>query len=83
MSGHMFLSLRGAVEYELRCDGCGELFRCGDDSYYSWPVLCAAAEAECWRAEPAFDGAHECPQCAAPGRFAPGLADAAGPQRAA
>jgi hypothetical protein len=83
MSGHRFLSLRGAVEYELRCDGCGDLFRCGDDSYYSWPVLCDAAEAEGWRVEPAFDGEHECPHCAGSGRLAAALAGLEGLERAA
>lgn len=64
MSGHSYLRHGGAVEYELRCDHCGEVFHCGDDSYYSWPVLCDAAEAEGWRVTPDPDGVHECADCA-------------------
>lgn len=64
MSGHSYMLRSGAVEYELRCDRCGEVFHCGDDSYYSWPVLCDAAEAEGWHVNPALDGEHECASCA-------------------
>lgn len=64
MSGQTYFSLNGIPDYELYCDGCGEQFRCGDDSYYSWPVLCDAAEAEGWRVQPGVDGAHECSACA-------------------
>ncbi|GAA1679816.1 hypothetical protein GCM10009830_28580 [Glycomyces endophyticus] len=65
MSGRTFEWSNGAVEYELRCDRCGDAFRCGDDSFYSWPVLCAAAEAEGWTTSPDLDGEHECTGCAA------------------
>jgi hypothetical protein len=49
MSRHTYPSMNGTVEYELRCDGCGRRFDSGDDSFYSWPVLCDAAEAEGWQ----------------------------------
>lgn len=49
MSRHTYTSMNGTLEYELRCDGCGGRFVSGDDSFYSWPVLCDAAEAEGWR----------------------------------
>jgi hypothetical protein len=65
MSGHLYEFHGGAVEYELRCDGCGGVFRCGDDSYFSWPVLCDAAEAEGWRVNPGLADDHTCPRCAA------------------
>jgi hypothetical protein len=65
MSGHVYFSMNGIPDYELYCDRCGAQFRCGDDSYYSWPVLCAAAEAEGWRVQSGVDGAHECGDCAA------------------
>ncbi|GAA2264920.1 hypothetical protein GCM10009853_017830 [Glycomyces scopariae] len=65
MSGRTYELSNGVIEYELRCDRCGEVFVCGDDSYYSWPVLCAAAEAEGWATAPGLDGEHECAGCAA------------------
>ncbi|HLU29615.1 MAG TPA: hypothetical protein VKZ65_14385 [Glycomyces sp.] len=43
--------MNGTLEYELRCDGCDRRFDSGDDSFYSWPVLCDAAEAEGWQLE--------------------------------
>ncbi|WP_100447679.1 hypothetical protein [Glycomyces xiaoerkulensis] len=61
MSRRINRSHLGVVDYELHCDRCGTLFRCGDDSYFNWRVLCAAAEAEGWRIE---GGAHECADCA-------------------
>jgi hypothetical protein len=64
MSGEAYRRPNGGMEYELRCDGCGEYFRCHDDSYFSWPVLCAAAEAEGWLVRPDFNGEHECGECA-------------------
>ncbi|GAB3238774.1 hypothetical protein GCM10027447_38370 [Glycomyces halotolerans] len=64
MSGHRHQLRSGSLEYELRCDRCGDVFRCGDDSYYSWPVLCAAAEAEGWRVRPGLGDEHECADCA-------------------
>ncbi|MQM26855.1 hypothetical protein [Glycomyces albidus] len=73
MSGACFSRPDGGIEYELRCDGCGVLFQCGDDSYFSWPVLCAAAEAEGWGVAPDLDGEHECGECAATGRSRRGL----------
>lgn len=66
MSGRTYDCNNGAIEYELRCDGCGRVFQCHDDSYYSWPVLCAAAEAEGWLVSPGFDGGHECFGCGSP-----------------
>lgn len=68
MSGSRFSCFNGGIEYELRCDRCGDPFQCGDDSYLSWPVLCAAAEAEGWRIAPELDGEHECGECASIGR---------------
>ena len=65
MSGEAFRCLNGGIEYELRCDGCGAAFNCHDDSFYSWDVLCSAAEAEGWLVQPDFEGAHECAACAA------------------
>ncbi|MDA1359944.1 hypothetical protein O1R50_09935 [Glycomyces luteolus] len=64
MSGECYSYFNGGIEYELRCDQCGTSFRCGDDSYFSWPVLCAAAEAEGWRVGPELEGRHECGECA-------------------
>ncbi|RRR96877.1 hypothetical protein [Glycomyces terrestris] len=63
MSGRTYDWSNGVIEYELRCDSCGQVFECGDDSYYSWPVLCAAAEAEGWSIGSGFDGGHECAGC--------------------
>ncbi|MFB9661502.1 hypothetical protein ACFQS3_02145 [Glycomyces mayteni] len=63
MSGACYSRLDGGIEYELYCDGCGVLFRCGDDSYFSWPVLCAAAEAEGWGVAPDLGGEHRCGEC--------------------
>ncbi|GAB3645899.1 hypothetical protein [Glycomyces tarimensis] len=62
MSRHSYSSMNGTTEYELRCDGCGENFVCGDDSFYSWPVLCAAAEAEGWSLHTG-SSAHLCSAC--------------------
>ncbi|HEX2144142.1 MAG TPA: hypothetical protein VHG10_06520 [Glycomyces sp.] len=64
MSGQAFPYFDGSIEFELRCDGCGTPFRCRDDSFYSWPVLCAAAESEGWRIQPGMDGEHDCGECA-------------------
>ncbi|WP_205325704.1 hypothetical protein [Glycomyces sp. YM15] len=64
MSGECYSHFNGGIEYELRCDRCGTLFRCGDDSYFSWRVLCAAAEAEGWRVGPDLEGEHDCDECA-------------------
>ncbi|MCD0445412.1 GMC family oxidoreductase N-terminal domain-containing protein [Glycomyces sp. A-F 0318] len=69
MSGEAFRCLNGGIEYELRCDGCGGAFHCHDDSFYSWDLLCAAAEAEGWRVEPDFEGEHECGACMARATF--------------
>ncbi|HEX2145672.1 MAG TPA: hypothetical protein VHG10_14320 [Glycomyces sp.] len=67
MCGNIYYSLGGVLDYELVCDRCGTRFDCGDDSRYSWPVLCAAAEAEGWLVGPGLDGEHVCARCASPG----------------
>ncbi|HEU5127175.1 MAG TPA: hypothetical protein VFU12_04225 [Glycomyces sp.] len=61
MSRRTYTSLNGTLEYELLCDGCGARFDSGDDSFYSWPVLCDAAEAEGWL----LGGAQRCTGCRA------------------
>ncbi|MCH7230141.1 hypothetical protein L0U85_04585 [Glycomyces sp. L485] len=61
MSGRIHISLDGTNEYELHCDRRGGRFRPGDDSYYSRPVLRAAAESEGRRVSQGSDGEHECP----------------------
>ncbi|MCC3765627.1 hypothetical protein K3N28_21440 [Glycomyces sp. TRM65418] len=65
MSGQVYFSINGIPDYELYCDQCGARFQCEDDSFYSWPVLCDAAEAEGWRVHSGVDGSHECGDCAA------------------
>jgi hypothetical protein len=62
MTRQIYYSVNGTPDYELHCDACGVRFSCGDDSYYSWPVLCDAAEAEGWRVHPG--GVHRCGACA-------------------
>jgi hypothetical protein len=66
MCGRVYYTLGGIPDYELVCDHCGARFDCGDDSYYSWPVLCGAAEAEGWLVGPGLDGEHVCARCASP-----------------
>ncbi|GAA2126785.1 hypothetical protein [Glycomyces algeriensis] len=63
MSGKAFRGMNGGLEYELHCDRCQTVFRCNDDSYLSWDVLCSAADAEGWRVESSFRGRHECAEC--------------------
>lgn len=65
MSGMAFRGANGGLAYELDCDRCRTLFRCHDDSYLSWDVLCSAADAEGWHIDPTFSGRHECPECVA------------------
>jgi hypothetical protein len=65
MSGRIYHCTNGTEEYDLFCDACGTAFQCNDDSFLSWPVLCAAAEAEGWTADPDSDGEHQCAECAA------------------
>ncbi|MCH7232794.1 hypothetical protein L0U85_18330 [Glycomyces sp. L485] len=62
MSRHTYSSTNGTTEYELSCDGCGADFFCRDDSYFSWRVLCAAAEAEGWSLH-SGSSAHLCTVC--------------------
>ncbi len=62
MSRHSYFSMNGTLEYELHCDGCGTRFDCGDDSFYSWPVLRDAAEAEGWQVN-ADTAPHRCTDC--------------------
>lgn len=63
MSRHTYSSMNNTPDYELCCDGCGGRFDSHDDSFYSWPVLCAAAEAEGWQLGSGASGRHWCAAC--------------------
>lgn len=77
MSKHTYSSMNDTPDYELCCDGCGGRFNSHDDSFYSWPVLCAAAEAEGWQLG-AGAAAHLCAGCRAGGSAAEGTGDRGG-----
>jgi hypothetical protein len=64
MSRYTYSSMNGTPDYELHCDSCGTRFDCSDDSFYSWPVLCDAAEAEGWQLSSGPEG-HLCAACRA------------------
>jgi hypothetical protein len=63
MSGQIQFGLGGEPLYEIVCDECDVVFNPGDDSFYSWRILCTTAEAEGWDVQSDQGGTHRCPDC--------------------